>query len=93
MTTLFLVWGQTGEYADRTEWVVCAHDTEEGAKRHVAAAQARADELYSDFSGYQEIPLGANEYDAGMRTDYTGVTYCCGPVDLMLDKPAQSRQS
>lgn len=82
MKTLFLVWGQTGEYVDRTEWVVCGYETEARAQQHRAAAQARANELYRDFDGYARIPLGANEHDAGMLTDYTGVTYTVGPVDL-----------
>lgn len=40
---IYVVVGTTGEYSDRTEWMVCAYRDEQLAKDHVVAATAWAD--------------------------------------------------
>lgn len=42
MTTIYVVYGQTGEYSDHTEWLVCAYEDKVKAERHADLAAARA---------------------------------------------------
>jgi hypothetical protein len=89
---IWLVFGSTGEYSDRTEWVVEAHRTE-------AAAQARVTELTTlmqelgagsgGHPGWQERQVWVNAMQAHPRgdpsysEDNTGTTYYpAGPIPL-----------
>lgn len=80
---IYIVIGATGEYSDRTEWLVCAHKDEELAKDHVLHAEKRAKEIYQkaknsddEYDARQElVNAKANQYDQSMEMDYTGTRY------------------
>ena len=89
---IWMVGGTTGEYSDRTEWVVDAWRSE-------AAAQARVVELKrfmqeigcgrdrDDYlrGGWQEREKRDEEmrkHDPGFQQDYTGVEYYICELEL-----------
>jgi len=94
--TIYVVQGSTGEYSDRTEWLVCAYGDEESAKAHVVRAGRRANEIEewrcpkcderwqyhdTDWSGCKE-KRPHNEHDERFRIDYTGTRYFYERVEL-----------
>lgn len=87
---IYVVVGETGEYSDRTEWLVAAFDTEEAAKARVIKATDRARELeqWTDlddqpcrYSDAADKPT--NQYDTKMRMAYTGTVYHYSAVPLI----------
>lgn len=75
---IWIVEGSTGEYSDRTDWVVCAYRTEEQAQEHAWKAMLRAKELAKiNWNHYKDkFKNVVNEYDLKMRLDYsTGTVY------------------
>jgi hypothetical protein len=89
--TIYVVIGSTGEYSDRTEWLVIAFDSEDRAKQHVLSATARARELEQwvdaddepwRYSEAKDKPT--NEYDPEMKMQSMGTSYYYAPSLLML---------
>lgn len=80
-TTIYVVRGCCGEYSDRVEWSVIAYTKRGDAESHVAAATARAREIKADlaFKPYKSrhdlLATEPNQFDPGMRADYTETTY------------------
>lgn len=89
MKTVFVVVGTTGEYSDRTEWLVAAYADDEKAKTHAQLAKAKAAEL---FLRRHDSNCPSNEYDADYRTDYTGTDYTVAavPVLKLVPRPEPS---
>jgi len=80
---IFVVQGSTGEYSDRTDWVVCAYKSEAAAKEHVMKAEKRAKEIFAVSQGHIWQPEPSlNEFDPGMIMDYTGTFYTYTVTDL-----------
>ena len=85
---VYVVMGTCGEYSDRNEWPVVAFLSEERAKQRVVDAERRAKELEAEHPDYHDdIPDGANEFDLGMQTSYTGTTYYYLTVEVADAKP------
>jgi hypothetical protein len=80
--TIYVVSGSTGEYSDRTEWMVRAFVSEDAAMNLAVKATARAKELELTRKSRYEGVEGANEHDPVMQMDYTGTTYRYDPVEL-----------
>ena len=82
--TIYVVFGTTGEYSDRTEWCVIAYRDENQAKEHVVNATRRANEIeVTRPSRFRVDPAaGKNEFDPDMEMDYTGTSYYYAPVKL-----------
>jgi hypothetical protein len=74
---VYVVFGQTGEYSDRTEWPVMAYYDEASAKAHVKRAGIAANELFVRYEkvGYPRTDNYENPHDPDMKLDYTGTTY------------------
>jgi hypothetical protein len=85
MNRIYVVMGSTGEYSDRDEWPVLAYTNERAAQNHVAKATERADELYSKYHDYYDIPVNSNEYDPDMEIDYTGTRYFIYRTELVQE--------
>ncbi len=81
MNTIWVVFGTTGEYSDRDEWPVRAFYSKSNAERLVAAATARANEIFAS----EEYQSGVNPYDPEMKMDYTGTTYYVVEVPIADD--------
>jgi hypothetical protein len=90
---IFTVHGTTGEYSDRSEWVVCAYTKEEDAKQHIelASEYARLWKEKSKSADYlkiaysvegQEMQEKANPMDPKFSMDYTGTSYWLEEVEL-----------
>lgn len=79
MKNIYLVYGKTGEYADRVEWVVGAFTTKRKASIHAKRAQG-----FSDKQTWQNWNPNANPnpFDFDMRLDYTGTNYFVGKIKL-----------
>ena len=79
---IYLVFGKTGEWSDRREWVVCAFLDEKKAKERVVLAGRRANELFVKYKdAYWNEMDEKNEYDDRFDMDYTGTTYHYAEVD------------
>lgn len=92
MTMIYVVFGRTGEYSDRSEWLVAAYRSEFAAAQRVANAEQWAKENGLGFGeesvGYEsrealEEGQVSNPYDAAMRCDYTGTRYYFAPVEMV----------
>lgn len=82
---IYVVFGTTGEYSDRTEWMVAAYPNEEDAKRHVVAASEYAPNEKLAFREYLDGRNRKfnNKYDPYMYVDYTGVMYYYKKTELV----------
>lgn len=72
---IWIVEGTTGEYSDRTDWMVCAYTSQEKAEEHASKAVHRAVEIQKARPSRYDSPKGVNEFDPDMRMDYTGTEY------------------
>ena len=72
---IWIVEGTTGEYSDRTDWVVCAYKSKKKAEDHVFNAMRRGKEIEKSRESRYRVAEGANEFDPKMRMDYTGTEY------------------
>ena len=90
MTKVYVVVGSTGEYSDRTEWIVCAYADEALARAHVKAAEREAKRIEATNSRYNHEPDDqAKAWDAGMVVDYTGTLYWVSEVELRIALPSE----
>ncbi len=80
---IYVVIGYTGEYSDRTEWLVKAFNSEDAAKEHVLSATKRAKEIEATREDRYRSPKAANEFDPLMQMDYTGTYYNYESVELV----------
>jgi hypothetical protein len=84
--TIYVVMGMCGEYSDRTEWPVKAFVNKEKGKALVENATRRSAELQlvreQEPYVHDEEIAKQNQFDPGMKFDYTGTRYYLMPVDL-----------
>ena len=94
--SLFIVIGTTGEYSDRSEWIVAAYWDQEKALEHAARARRRTAEIAASFgSNYLDLlkardasdPGTKNIWDPNWSRDYTGTDYTVAEVPLFEDVP------
>ena len=72
---VYIVCGTTGEYSDRSEWIVAAYAREADAKEHVLRAKEYADAW---LKSYQDKYIGVavkSPLDSRFRCDYIGTDY------------------
>ena len=62
--TVFVVFGSTGEYSDRSEWPIVAVQSEERAKSLVTQLDAKARELGISASQYKYLKNTTARYGA-----------------------------
>jgi glucose-6-phosphate 1-dehydrogenase len=83
MKTIYVVFGSTGEYSDRTEWPVLAYTSEINAQSHVTRATGYANTIFQavesgeveKYSDQFDRLVQSNPYDSKMMMDYTGTNY------------------
>ena len=84
MTTVYVLFGDTGEYSDHSEWVVCAYE-------HQADADADCAFLNERAKGLEDLPWTERDaavaerltpHDANASCDYTGVRYTVAAVEV-----------
>lgn len=90
--TVYVVFGRTGEYSDRSEWAVVAYTREDDAKQHVLKATGYAeawrtrtrqdDWVDLDWEEQQRQEKSANPMDPAFSCDYTGTDYWYEPLEL-----------
>jgi len=73
--SLWVVYGQAGQYDDHHDWDICAYPTEKLAKRHAVLAQERATDLFRIDDGRFQIPAESNQYDPHMSAYDHDVEY------------------
>jgi hypothetical protein len=76
---IYIVRGQTGEYSDQQEWIVCAYTDEQTAETHVVEAQAEATNIFKEGDRWNPRK---NPFDPFMRVDYTGTKYWVEECEL-----------
>lgn len=82
---IYVVFGSTGEYSDRTEWLIKAFSNAEKAKELVINATQEADRIRVKYkSSYfnWDSKNDPNKYDPKMLLDYTGTSYYYQSVEL-----------
>jgi hypothetical protein len=72
---IFLVIGETGEYEDRREWVVCAYRNYEQAYQHAKMADEESSKLFQERDEKFTTIKHKGVYDENMVIDYTGTSY------------------
>ena len=78
---IFVVNGTTGEYSDRTEWLVAAYTREEDAWKHVEKATEYVQAWRSTHTRYEtRCPPGP--FDPNLQMDYTGTDYTYFEIEL-----------
>lgn len=82
MSTVYIVQGTTGEYSDRTDWLVKAFRSQTKADELCHRAQLRAGEIKNSRESRYGAPKNSNEFDPDMRMDYTGTEYTVITVEL-----------
>lgn len=88
--TIYVVYGETGEYSDHTEWNVAAYTREEDAKEHARMATEWYQESRAFELRYSERAT-TNPHDPHMRIDYTGTSWAYYPVELRTSLPPTAR--
>lgn len=87
MTRVWLLFGVTGEYSDRSEWVVRAYASEADAKADCAALNTIAKDINAGELGWSEREEAVAErltpHDANASMDYTGTHYSVEGVDVV----------
>ncbi len=72
---VYVVQGTTGEYSNRSDWIVCGYKSEDMANEHARKAMLRAKEIQDSKNGRYAEPKEVNEFDPDMQMDYTGTEY------------------
>lgn len=83
--TIYVVFGATGEYSDRTEWMVQAFMKEELAQALVLNATTRANEVEvcrNSGAEYEDQYDESSMWDPKFRMYYNGTRYYYKPVEL-----------
>ena len=86
--SIYVVFGTTGEYSDRIEWVVKAFHTEEQAIEFVTNVTERKDKAEAPYNVNHYVPYNAIEKvakeigDPNYHSDYTGTRYYYESVPL-----------
>ena len=83
MQEIYVVVGQTGEYSDAQEWLVCAHTTKKEAEDRIKSLYALAKKHGVCKTGYftstkhekLEAFRNAAGGDPNAKLDYTGIRY------------------
>jgi len=83
---IYIVQGTSGEYSDRSDWLVCAYTSKKSAEEHAHKAMLRAVEIHKSSPGFFSRSK-ENEFDPDMQMDYTGTEYTVLETNLITDKP------
>jgi hypothetical protein len=95
MAKIFVVFGQTGEYSDRQEWLVSAYESKVEAQSCVdrCNAYAKTEPTEGDSAApwqdrYEKKRawLAANPDDTSMSCDYTGTEYGLYEIELVTSE-------
>jgi hypothetical protein len=78
---IWIVFGATGEYEDKHDWMVAAYFNEGDARAHADAA-LRFYHENNCFDRRYDSATPKNPFDPGMGIDYTGTTWDVYPVTL-----------
>ncbi len=83
---IWMVGGTTGEYSDRTEWVVDAWRSEVEAQARIAFLTNKMQELgisrRMDYDIRQEAVEKMRQFDEAFSHDYTGTSYYICELEL-----------
>lgn len=87
---IYIVTGATGEYSDRSEWLIRAYTNEAQAREHVMNAEnwyrqnvlnGKKKLSWDDYLK-RSGEWGINPYDPKMEVDYTGTYYFLQEVEM-----------
>jgi len=86
---IYIVFGDTGEYSDYRQWIVCAYQDEEKAKARVVELETLMKNLGavtgSDWDKLWKAGKAMREHERGdvnFDIDYTGTHYCYEATEL-----------
>jgi hypothetical protein len=99
MAQMYVVMGRTGEYSDRTEWLVAVYDDRAQAETHVALAECwlREHQVSMNADHRLHVPYDARvkacPYDDAFRCDYTGTAYYVLEVERRDTAPEPEKRA
>ena len=87
MKTIFVIIGETGEYSDRSEWLVRAVRTEDRAQKFIRELEFTYRSVQAKGYGSQREKDAAtrkcmSKLDPDFSEDYTGTSYYYGEVTI-----------
>ena len=86
---IYIVFGTSGEYSDRSEWAVAAYEVEANAEAHVTAAKKWLQENVNLWEiDWNNLP--ENPYDPYMRLD-GGCEWFVYDTELRKKLPSAAR--
>lgn len=95
--TLWIVYGSTGEYSDRTEWAVAVVDCEDDAKLLVTILQQQylkiPPEMLEDQWNHEAEMKAIMSLDPDFKCYYTGTSYFYGRADHLSRLDIETAQS
>lgn len=92
---LYVVVGDSGEYSDWNQWIVCAYEDEALAREHAQLAEAeyriaktKVNAEEADYTREEAIFAEHNRYDPDrVASTYEPVNYSVHEVDLRTSLP------
>lgn len=80
---IYILIGETGEYADQRNWIVAAYTNRGEVEKHKEEAQEWADKFdYWDFD-FKAHP----NLDPKAKLDHNGITYEITTIELRTESP------
>ncbi len=87
MGKVYIVYGSSGEYSDRTEWAVAVVETEDDAKAYVAALDEQYKQIPQEMHEarwcHEDEMKAIMTLDPCFESDYTGTHYFYGEADFI----------
>lgn len=77
--TVFIVHGTSGEYSDRSEWIVAGYLKDADAKAHVEQAEQYAKVWCAKHNYIEPHP---NPFDEQACASYTGISYWYEEIEI-----------
>lgn len=88
--SIWVLFGTTGEYSDRSEWVVRGYTSQEDAEADCAALNAIAKDIRANSNRYSDRSDAVAErltpHDANASMDYTGTDYSVSEVPVVSQR-------
>jgi hypothetical protein len=83
MTTIYIVYGETGEYGDYRNWDVAAYYTEKEAQKHADKALKYAKAFMKKYNDGFRLTESSSPYDESFNVDLTtGTDYKVFELEL-----------
>ena len=95
LTSVWVLFGVTGEYSDRSEWAVRAYTSQVDAEADCEAMNAIAKDIRDNIEGYsareEAVAERLTPHDTNASMDYTRTSYSIGEVPVVSVRQTSTR--